>query len=128
MARPGNLAALACRIPLTCQRDMPRVIVFPNPSGGIFPRLGWDRSLLYQVTHSMVAMVTSVTLSHGPSRLPRYRHFQCIVDQLGPQRIHDLPADRYPGKQIENKRGLRKATRRPGVVMSATRRRFGARR
>jgi hypothetical protein len=43
-----------------------------------------------------------------------------------PQHIGGLPANHHRGKQIGNKRGLRKGPRRAGVVRSATRRRFGA--
>ena len=130
MARaPEILTALACRIPFNSPARLAACnSLSPNSFSGIFPQVEWGRSLLYQATHSMVAVVTSVTLSHGPSPVTPGpdRHFQGIEGQLGPQRIRDLPADHHPGKQIENKRGLRKATRRPGVVMSATRRRFGA--
>lgn len=84
----------------------------------------WNRSFLYQATIHMVTMVTSVTLSPV---LPGYPGplFPGRRGRLGSQPIRDLPADHHPGKQIEHKRGLRKAARRPGVVMSATRRRFG---
>lgn len=126
MARPRKFwRPLLAEYLLTCQGDLPRVIVSSNSSGKIF--LLWSGAAHFVPGNPFHG-------SHGDIRHPFPRSFPVTPGPPFPgyrgrarPAVYPRPASRQPsGKQIENKRGLRKATRRPRVVISVTRRRFGA--